>query len=204
MPAFDTPQSHKEKRMRKIVTTTWITLDGYIAGPNEAMDWVIVDDEMGQYEDEVVSAADTLLLGRVTYESFSGSWPHVPDNPDASAGEREYARKLNAMRKVVFSTTLGGADWNNSTVVREVAPEDIEKLKQEPGRDMLIYGSATLIRTLTNQGLIDEYQLLVHPVILGAGKPLFADITSGQKLELVKTRPFASGVIGLYYRPAGA
>jgi dihydrofolate reductase len=190
--------------MRKIVTTTWITLDGFIAGPNEAMDWVIVDDEMGQYEDEVVSAADTLLLGRVTYESFSGSWPHVPDNPDVSAGEREYARKLNAMRKVVFSTTLGSADWNNSTVVRQVAPEDMEKLKQEPGRDMLIYGSATLIQTLTNQGLIDEYQLLVHPVILGAGKPLFSDITSGQMLELVKTRPFASGVIGLYYRPAGA
>ena len=156
--------------MRKIITTTWITLDGFIAGPNEAMDWVMVDQDMGQYEDETVSAADTLLLGRVTYESFSGSWPHVPDNPDVSEGEREYARKLNAMRKVVFSTTLPSADWNNSTLLREIAPEEIEKMKQEPGRDMLIYGSASVVRALTNHGLIDEYQLLVHPVILGDWK----------------------------------
>jgi dihydrofolate reductase len=189
--------------MRKIISTTWITLDGFIAGPNEAMDWVMVDQEMGQYEDETVSAADMLLLGRVTYESFSGSWPHVPDNPGASEGEREYARKLNAMRKVVFSTTLPSADWNNSTLLREIAPAEIEKMKQEPGRDMLIYGSASLIRALTNHGLIDEYQLLVHPVILGDGKPLFQNIKARWQLELVKTKPFASGVIGLFYRPGG-
>jgi dihydrofolate reductase len=194
--------------MRKIITTTWITLDGFIAGPNEAnpseaMDWVMVDQEMGQYEDEIVSAADTLLLGRVTYESFAGSWPHVPDNPDVSEGEREYARKLNAMRKVVFSKTLPSADWNNSTLLREVAPAEIEAMKQEPGRDMLIYGSASLIRALTNHGLIDEYQLLVHPVILGEGKPLFHDIKARRQLELVRTKPFSSGVIGLFYRPGG-
>jgi dihydrofolate reductase len=203
MPSSETQSPQKEKRMRKIVTTTWITLDGFIAGPNEAMDWVMVDQDMGQYEDEIVSAADTLLLGRVTYQSFAGSWPHVPDNPDASEGEREYARKLNAMRKVVFSTTLSSADWNNSTLVREITPEAIEKMKQEPGRDMLIYGSASLVSALTNHGLIDEYQLLVHPVILGGGKPLFQDITSKQQLELVKTKPFSSGVMGLYYRPRG-
>jgi dihydrofolate reductase len=194
--------------MRKIITTTWITLDGFIAGPNEAnpneaMDWVMVDQEMGQYEDDIVSAADTLLLGRVTYESFAGSWPHVPDNPGASEGERAYARKLNAMRKVVFSTTLPSADWNNSTLLREVAPAEIEAMKQEPGRDMVIYGSASLIRALTNHGLIDEYQLLVHPVILGEGKPLFHDIKARRQLELVKTKPFSSGVIGLFYRPGG-
>jgi dihydrofolate reductase len=194
--------------MRKIITTTWISLDGFIAGPNEAnpneaMDWVMVDQDMGQYEDEIVSAADTLLLGRVTYESFAGSWPHVPDNPDVSEGEREYARKLNAMRKVVFSTTLPSADWNNSTLLREIAPAEIEKMKQEPGRDLLIYGSASVVRALTNHGLIDEYQLLVHPVILGAGKPLFQDIKARRQLELVKTKPFSSGVIGLYYRPGG-
>src|SRR5262245_57933606 len=207
MPSSETRQSQKEKRMRKIITTTWITLDGFIAGlsadPAEAMGWVIVDQEMGQYEDEIVSAADTLLLGRVTYESFAGSWPHVPDNPDVSEGEREYARKLNAMRKVVFSRTLPSADWNDSTLLREIAPAEIEKMKQESGRDMLIYGSASVVRALTNHGLIDEYQLLVHPVILGAGKPLFQDITEKQDLELVKTKPFPSGVMGLYYRPRG-
>lgn len=193
--------------MRKIITTTWITLDGFIAGlsadPAEAMGWVMVDQDMGQYEYEMVSAADTLLLGRVTYESFSGSWPQVPDNPDVSEGEREYARKLNAMRKVVFSKTLPSADWNNSTLLREIAPAEIEKMKREPGRDMLIYGSASVVRALTNHGLIDEYQLLVHPVILGAGKPLFQDITEKQDLELIKTKAFPSGVMGLYYRPRG-
>jgi dihydrofolate reductase len=107
------------------------------------------------------------------------------------------------MRKVVFSKTLPNADWNNSTLVREIAPAEIEKMKQEPGRDMLIYGSASVVRALTNHGLIDEYQLLVHPVILGAGKPLFQDITEKQNLELVKTKPFPSGVMGLYYRPRG-
>ena len=188
--------------MRKIITTTWVTLDGFIAGPNGEMDWVIVDEEMGTYEDDLVSAADTLLLGRVTYQSFAGSWPYVPDNPNASEGEKEYARKLNAMRKIVFSKTLPTVEWNNSSLVKEVFPEDITKLKQEPGRDMLIYGSASIVRTLTNHGLIDEYQLLVHPVVLGSGKPLFQDIRDRRKLQLVKTKTFPSGVVGLYYQPA--
>ena len=187
--------------MRKIITTTWVTLDGFIAGPNGEMDWVIVDDEMGQYEDNVVSAADTLLLGRVTYQSFAGAWPHVPDSPTASPGEKEYARKLNAMRKIVFSRTLPTVEWNNSSLMKEVLPEAITKLKQEPGRDMLIYGSASIVQTLTNLGLIDEYQLLVHPVVLGSGKPLFQDIKDRRKLQLVKTKTFPSGVIGLYYQP---
>ena len=187
--------------MRKIITTTWITLDGFIASPNGEMDWVIVDEEMGTYEYDIISAADTLLLGRVTYQSFAGSWPYVPDNPDASDGEKEYARKLNAMRKIVFSRTLSGVEWNNSSLVKEVLPEEIAKLKQEPGRDMLIYGSASIVQTLTNHGLIDEYQLLVHPVVLGGGKPLFQDIRERRKLKLVKTKTFPSGVVGLYYQP---
>jgi dihydrofolate reductase len=187
--------------MRKIITSTWVTLDGFIAGPHEEMDWVMVDEEMGTYEDDMVSAADTLLLGRVTYQSFAGSWPHVPDNPAVSPQEKEYARKLNAMRKIVFSKTLPTVEWNNSTLVKEVVPEEITKLKQEPGRDLLIYGSASLVQTLTKYGLIDEYQILVHPVILGGGKPLFQDILERQKLTLVKTKSFPSGVIGLYYQP---
>jgi dihydrofolate reductase len=187
--------------MRKIITTMWVTLDGFIAGPNSEMDWVMVDEEMGKYENDLVSSADTLLLGRVTYQSFAGSWPHVPDNPNVSEGEKEYARKLNAMRKLVFSRTLESVEWNNSTLVKEVVPEDIEKLKHEPGRDMVIYGSASLVRTLTNLGLIDEYQILVHPVILGSGKPLFQDIQHQVKLELVNTKTHPSGVVVLSYQP---
>jgi dihydrofolate reductase len=188
--------------MGKIITTTWVSLDGFIAGPNEEMDWVIVDTEMGKYEDDIVSASDTLLLGRVTYQSFAGSWPYVPDNPQASEGEKAYARKLNAMRKIVFSTTLPAAEWHNSRLLREVQPAEITKLKQESAGNMLIYGSASIVQNLTNLGLIDEYQLLVHPVVLGGGKPLFKDIQDRRNLQLVQTKTFPSGVVGLYYQPA--
>ena len=188
--------------MRKIITTTWVTLDGFIAGPKGEMDWIgeIYDEAMSTYENDLVSEADTLLLGRVTYQSFAGSWPHVPDNPNASEDEKEYARKLNAMRKLVFSRTLDSVEWNNSRLVKEVVPEEIEQLKQEPGRDVVIYGSASIVQTLTNHGLIDEYQVLVHPVILGSGKPLFQDIKDQVKLKLVNTKTHPSGVVVLSYQ----
>ena len=190
--------------MRKLKMTMWVTLDGYIAGPNGEMDWIgaLYDAAMGQYEDQFVSAADTLLLGRSTYDSFAGSWPNVPDRPGADPNEIAYAKKLNAMRKIVFSKTLEKADWNNSTVVREIASAEIEKLKQEPGKDIIIYGSASIVQALTNLGLIDEYQLLVHPLVLGGGKPLFANIEQRMNLKLVDSKTHPSGVVVLYYQPA--
>jgi len=191
--------------MRKIIVTMWVTLDGFIAGPNEEMDWIgeIYDEAMGNYEYDLVSAADTLLLGRVTYQSFAGAWPKVPENPAASKGEVEYAHRVNAMRKIVFSKTLSTVEWNNSSLLKEIVPEEIESLKQEPGCDIVIYGSASIVQALTNLGLIDEYQLLVHPVLLGSGKPLFKNIKDKTRLKLVQTKTHPSGVVILYYQPAG-
>jgi len=181
----------------------WVTLDGHVSGANGEMDWVgqFFDEAMGKYEFDFVSAADTLILGRVTYQSFAGSWPKVPDNPASPPEEIEYARKLNAMRKIVFSKTLESVEWNNSILVNEVLPEEIIKLKQEPGRDIVIYRSVSIVGALTNLGLIDEYQLLVHPVVLGSGKPLFQDIKQQVNLQLIQTETLPSGVVLLYYQP---
>lgn len=190
--------------MRKIIVTMWTSLDGFIAGPDQEMDWVgqFYDDAMGRYEDSVVSTADTLLLGRATYQSFAGSWPHVPDNSQASEGEKAYAHKVNAMRKIVFSKTLTSADWNNSQLFTEIVPEEIARLKEEPGKDIAIYGSASIVQQLTNLGLIDEYQILIHPLLLGSGKSLFTNIKSRKTLKLVQTRTHPSGVVVLFYQPA--
>ena len=155
-----------------------MTLDGFISGPNNEMDWVTsrYDMEMGKYEDDLASSADTLILGRKTYQSFAGAWPNVPDNPSVSEGEKAYARKLNAMRKIVFSRTLQKAEWSHSKLVKDHLAEEAARLKQEPGQDMLIYGSASIVRQLTELRLIDEYQLLIYPLALGSGISLFAGL----------------------------
>jgi dihydrofolate reductase len=188
--------------MRKLVLTEWVSLDGYTSGPDNDMSFVgeSFNDEMGKYEDDIVNTADTLVLGRVTYESFAGSWPYVPDKPDVSEDEKVYARKLNSMRKIVFSKSLGSADWDKSVLLREIDPDAIKRWKQEDGKDMLIYGSASIVQQLTNLGLIDEYQLLVHPVVLGGGKALLKGIADKHRLKLVSAKPFSSGVVLLTYQ----
>lgn len=188
--------------MRKVIVTMWVSLDGFISGPNDDMSWVRVEDAMGKYEDDTVSAADTLLLGRVTYQSFAGAWPYVLDNPAASEGEKIYARKLNSMRKVVFSHTLETVEWHNSTLRREISPDDIVALKQERGENIVIYGSASIIQALAARRLIDEYELLVHPIVLGGGKRLFREGSDRTDLRLVGTKTFDSGVVLLTYQPA--
>ncbi len=191
--------------MRKLVLTEWVSLDGYTAGRNNDMSFVgeSFNDEMGTYESDIIETGDTLVLGRVTYESFAGSWPHVPDSPTASEPEKDYARRLNAMHKVVFSKTLASANWQGSTLVRDIDPEAIERLKREDGKDLLIYGSANLVQQLTRLGLIDEYQILVHPVLLGGGKRLFGEAEQ-TRLKLVSATPFRSGVVLLTYQRADA
>ncbi len=167
------------------------------------MDWMeeFFDEALATYESELQKTVDTTLFGRVTYQGFESYWPKVALDPTSPKGLVEYAQHLNAMRKIVFSKTLPSVAWNNSTLLREIVPAEIEQLKQEPGRAMVIYGSASVVQELTNYGLIDEYQVLVHPFILGNGKPLFKNIKEKVHLKLVNTEARPSGVVVLTYQP---
>lgn len=188
--------------MRKLIVTMWITLDGFIADADGELGWILGDEQLSNYEIGMVSNADTLLLGRKTYEDFVGYWPNVPTNPAAQAWEKVYAGKINALHKMVLSKTLETAAWSDSQIVKEIIPAEIEQLKQQPGKNILIYGSASVVQQLTNLGLIDEYHLLVHPVLLGSGQPLFANIEQRVTMKLVKTEPFTSGVVLQIYQLA--
>jgi dihydrofolate reductase len=141
------------------------------------------------------------MFGRETYQGFESYWPKAALDPASPRGLVEYAQQLNAMRERVFEKTLLHVEWNNSVLLHEIDPEEITKMKQEPGRDMVIYGSASIVQTLTNLGLIDRYHLLVFPIILGSGKPLFHNISHKVKLALVCAKTYPSGVVELSYQP---
>ena len=180
--------------MRKLVVWEFLSLDSVIEAPEK---WVF------PYQSEDVAeaikaqnlASDVLLLGRVTYETFASFWPTQTHN------EFGFAEKLNSQPKVVVSSTLQKADWNNSTIIKDHVAESVTKLKQQPGGEIGITGSATLVQWLLEADLIDEFRLFVYPLVLGSGKRLFAD---GRKttLKLVKTQPFSSGVVLLQYQSA--
>lgn len=187
--------------MRKLIVSAWITLDGFVAGPNDEMEWLLIDEAMNTYENNLIHMADTLLLGRATYQGFAGYWPKVALDPTATKEQVAYAQQVNAMHKIVFSQTLTHVAWTNARLVEVLRPEEIRRMKQEPGRDMVIYGSLSLVQALIQCGLIDEYQLLVHPVVLGSGKPLWSNVKEKMALKCVQTQAFPSGVVLLSYQP---
>jgi dihydrofolate reductase len=152
------------------------------------------DDEHAKYANDQLFASDALLMGRGVYEEFAASWP---------SRTTEFADRMNALPKYVVSTTLEEAAWEKSTLIKENVAEEVSRLKQQPGQDILIYGSADLMHTLMQDDLIDEYRLWVHPVVLGSGKRLFREESDTKAMRLVDTTSFSSGVVILSYRPAG-
>jgi dihydrofolate reductase len=176
--------------MRKLVVTEFVSLDGVVENPQWTFPYW--NDEIANFKGEETSASDALLLGRVTYQGFAAAWPKSKD---------EGADYFNSVRKYVVSTTLDKAEWNNSTLIKDNILEEITKLKQQEGRDITVHGSATLVQTLTQHGLVDSYRLLVYPVVLGKGKRLFQEGTTAT-LKLAETRSFGSGVAALIYEPA--
>ena len=182
--------------MRKLVVTEFVSLDGVMEDPGGAEKfehggWTrpYWGDDIGKFKWDELFASDALLLGRVTYEGFAKAWPKMTD---------EFANKMNGVAHYVVSTTLTKTEWQNSTIIRGNVAQEVMKLKQMPGQDILVGGSARLVQTLLQNDLVDVYRLLVYPVVLGSGKRLFGGGTS--KLQLVQATTFKSGVVGLVYQ----
>ena len=184
--------------MRKVILTMSVSLDGYIEGPNREIDWHMVDDELHSHFNEWLGAMGAFLSGRVTYELMAEFWPTADSDPSSTGPMVEFARIWRDMPKIVYSTTLERADWN-TTVVRDVVPEEVMALKAQPGGDLAL-GGADLAAAFMRHDLIDEYRIYVHPVVIGGGKPLFPP-SSGVEvvLRLVETRTFGNGVVLLRY-----
>ena len=184
--------------MSKLILFNLVTLDGFVAGPKGEIDWHNVDEEFNEFAIKQLDAASGLVFGRVTYELMASYWP----TPAAIRGDPIVADKMNHLPKIVFSKTLTTADWNNTRLIKDHVAEETTKMKQEAGKDLFLFGSADLASTLTRLGLIDEYRIMMNPVVLGSGKPLFKNVNNRLDLKLVKTKLFGSGNVLLYYQPA--
>jgi len=180
--------------MRRVIVSKFVPLDGVMEDPSWTFQFP--SKEQDKFKFAEMSASDALLLGRVTYEGFAAAWPQMAEQTG------EYGAMMNGYPKFVVSTTLEEPlEWNASLIQGDIA-EEISGLKQQPGKDILVFGSATLVNTLVEQDLVDEYRIMVFPVLVGGGKRLFGDGIDTKALELVETKTFGSGVVVLTYRPA--
>jgi dihydrofolate reductase len=176
-----------------------ISLDGFAAGPNGELDWASYDEELEKYAEGIVSTVGSPLYGRVTYQLMESYWPSVLKNPAATQHEIAHARWLENVEKVVFSKSLAKVEWNNTTLIKDNIVQEVSKLKQQPGKDLVIFGSPGLTHTFMASDLIDEYRLTVNPVILGQGMPVFKDFKDRSDLKLLNAKTFGSGVVALHY-----
>jgi dihydrofolate reductase len=185
--------------MRKLIAAINMTLDGFCnhtAG--------IADDELHEHYNQLLGNADTILWGRTTYQLMESYWPAIVKNPTGNKPEDEFAVLIDNISKIVYSRTLNTVDWKNTILKKEVVKEEILELKQSrnSGSKNILAGSPSLIVALTQLDLIDEYQLCIQPIILGRGLPLFKNVKDRMNLKLLKTKPFGSGAVTLYYEPA--
>jgi dihydrofolate reductase len=186
--------------MRKLIVFNHVTADGYIADKNGDMSWAhraFQDPEWNAFMAENASGGGVLLFGRVTYDLMRSYWP----TPQAAESFPVVAERMNNLRKIVFSRTLDAATWNNTTLVKGDIAAAVRKLKQEPGEGMAILGSASIVSQLAQEGLIDEFQMALNPVVLGKGKTMFEGLKENLTLKLTKTRPFNNGNVLLCYEP---
>jgi dihydrofolate reductase len=184
--------------MRKVIMFNLITIEGYFEGVNKwDISWHQVDDEFNEFSIEQLSQSGGLVFGRVTYQGMAAYWP----TPIAIKNDPVIAGMMNSIHKFVFSKTLEKADWNNTQLIKGDAVEELKKLKQHSGKNLFIFGSANLSETFTRYGLIDEYRIMVNPIVLGAGVPMFSGKGEMLKMKLLNTKIFRNGNVLLYYQP---
>lgn len=181
------------ERARRVILDLAVTLDGFIEGPNGEVDWCIMDPDMDF--NKFLNQIDTILYGRKSYDIWG---QYIPKNEDSDT-DKEMWRLVHSKEKYVFSRTQKETD-NRAILINDNIVEEVNKLKKKPGRDIWLYGGSSLITTFINLGLVDEFRLSVHPIILGEGKPLFIDINKRLNLQIVETKKFSSGVVQLIYR----
>ena len=183
--------------MRKVVAAEFLSLDGVMESPDQ-WHFPYFNDEMGQAIGEGFASSDALLMGRVLYEEWAAYWPN--QDPE----KNPIAATMNSLNKYVVSTTLEGPlGWNNASLIGRDVAKEISELKRQPGKDIVISGSGSLVRSLLDYGLLDELKLSIHPIVVGSGKKLFEDSEKRTALELVDSRTFSTGVVYLTYKPAG-
>ncbi len=183
--------------MPKLISFNFISLDGYYKGPNEDISWNKPDPEWNEYAIEGAKSGSRLVFGRVTYQMMASYWPTAL----AAQNNPGLAPRMNDSHKIVFSRTLEKTEWNNTTLIKDDMPGAIRQLKQNPGTDMTILGSGTIVTQLAGLGLIDEFQIMLIPVAIGNGTPLFKGINHKLNLKLKSTRTFKNGNVLLCYEP---
>ncbi len=189
-------------KMRKLKLQVQISVDGYVAGPHGEMDWMTwnIDDQLSQYINHLIDTSDTILLGRKMTDGFVTYWENVVNNQPESP-EFSFAKKMVNTPKVVFTQTLEKSGWNNTTLATGSLADEITQLKQQKGKDIIVYGGATFVSSLIAAGLIDEYHLFVNPTAIGSGMPIFQSLENHLKLKPIKSVLHECGIIVLHYEP---
>lgn len=183
--------------MRRVIVSNFVSLDGFFAGPSGEIDWFVWEDEMADYMKRLMTSLDTILFGRVTYDLMASYWPTA--GPPAE--DPVITDFMNRTRKIVFSRTLESVEWNNTRLVKDDVTHEVAKMKEEPGMDMVIFGSGSIVSAFAQAGVIDEYRIFVNPVVLGEGRTMFKGLKERINLKLSSTKTFRCGVVLLHYEP---
>ncbi|MDB5260380.1 MAG: dihydrofolate reductase [Candidatus Nomurabacteria bacterium] len=186
--------------MRKLVLFLHQSLDGYCATKDGGLDWIPYNEAFEKYAEKMVQTVGLPLYGRVTYEMMKSYWPTALNNPSASKHDQEHAAWIENVEKIVFSTTLIKEDWHNTRVISSNVEEEVKKLKEGEGKDLVIFGSPTLARSLMKMNLIDEFNFTVSPVILGDGLTFIRGIEERVNLELISSEQIEGGIVALHYK----